>query len=132
RNLLGPISAARYPVIVISVGGLLKLRVAMNNARLNGRRHAPRWLELLEPRIVLSTSTPLSTTSWTPIGPFAQNGSQIPGGGASSGVVMGIAADPSSNTIYVNTGGGGVWKSSNAGASWKIGRASCRERVERW
>ena len=51
-----------------------------------------------------------------------------------------IAIDPSSeNTIWVGTGepwtrnsvsiGNGIYKSTDGGDTWKIGRASCRERV---
>ena len=57
--------------------------------------------------------TPLSTT-WTSVGP-AQIASQRYG--LVTGRVTSIAvdpADPTGNTVYVGTTGGGVWKSTNA------------------
>ena len=49
---------------------------------------------------------------WRLIGPFR------------AGRVSAGAVDPSdANTYYFGTPGGGVWKSTNAGQTWKIGRA---------
>src|SRR5581483_8997071 len=93
-------------------------------------RRVPRYsspaIEHLEARVVLS----LSTATWTDIGPGSStltsgqveapiaNG-QIPGGGAVSGRVTGIAADPTNaSIIYLATAGGGVWKTTDGGSNW--------------
>lgn len=57
----------------------------------------------------------LNATTWTPIGPAALES----GNGLESGRITGIAVDPSdSNTIYIASAGGGVWKTTNDGGSW--------------
>jgi photosystem II stability/assembly factor-like uncharacterized protein len=79
-------------------------------------------LECLEDRTLLSTSIPLNSVSWTPIGPAGVSGTSGFGGGnggPASGRINGIAADPANpNTIYVAATGGGVWKTTNGGTSW--------------
>jgi len=79
-------------------------------------------LEFLEDRTVMSTSFPLNSATWTPIGPASIGGTSSFGGGnggPSSGRDSGIAADPTDpNTIYVAATGGGVWKTTNGGGSW--------------
>src|SRR5205085_2470408 len=53
--------------------------------------------------------------NWTPIGaaPLIDNGSV-----ANSGRIATVAADPgNANVVYVGTAGGGVWKTTNAGAT---------------
>src|SRR5688572_14550720 len=61
----------------------------------------------------LLTSTPALAAvfvPWTPVGP-----------GNVGGRVTGVAADPSDaggNTIYVSSANGGVWKTTDGGASW--------------
>jgi len=86
-----------------------------------GRRPA---LEFLEDRTLLSNTIPLSSTSWTSIGPngitnTAPFGGQQGTGGPASGRITGIAADPTdANTVYVATAGGGVWRTSNGGITW--------------
>jgi hypothetical protein len=70
-------------------------------------------LESLERRTFLSTSIPLSTSTWTAMGPGALGTAPV------SGRASGIAAHPTDpNIIYLATAGGGVWKTANAGASW--------------
>ncbi len=83
-------------------------------------RQAPRrqrlFLEVLEGRVVPS----LSSTSWTPLGPAPLANGQIPGAGAVSGRITGIATDPQdANTIFIASAGGGVWKTANGGQSWQ-------------
>jgi hypothetical protein len=59
----------------------------------------------------------LSTTTWTAIGPAPQNSSSV--NNVVSGRITGVATDSSNaNVIYVATAGGGVWKTSNGGATW--------------
>jgi hypothetical protein len=81
-----------------------------------GRRAQPSrrpLLEALEERTLLSTSIPLSSQQWTPIGP-----ADISNVGA-SGRITGVAADPvDPNTIYITGAGGGVWKTIDAGKHW--------------
>jgi cysteine-rich repeat protein len=65
-------------------------------------------------------SPPLSTSAWTPIGPapLSVTGSSDPNHNV-SGRITGIAADPgNANVIYVAPAGGGVWKTSDGGATW--------------
>jgi uncharacterized repeat protein (TIGR01451 family) len=58
-------------------------------------------------------------TSWTPVGPAPVTNGQVPGGGAVSGRITGVAADPiDPNTIFIAAAGGGVWKTTNGGTSW--------------
>jgi hypothetical protein len=57
------------------------------------------------------------STLWQPVGPPQVNTSAW---NLVAGQVISLAADPSDtsgNTLYVGTGGGGVWKSTNAAAS---------------
>ncbi len=66
-----------------------------------------------------STSIPLSVTTWTPLGPAPILNGQTPGGMPCSGRLTGLAGLPgNANTIYVSAAGGGVWKTTNGGASW--------------
>jgi hypothetical protein len=86
------------------------------------RRHLSplaRWLKL-EDRVAPSTSIPLSSSSWTLMGPapiingaiFDNNNFPV------SGRVTAVAADPvNSAIIYIATAGGGVWKTTNANAA---------------
>lgn len=64
---------------------------------------------------------PLSGSSWTPVGPAPiLNGQGIALRTDVSGRLNGVAAHPSDpNTIYVAADGGGVWKTSNGGHSWR-------------
>lgn len=87
-----------------------------------GRRRSV--LEFLEDRTLLSNTIPLSSTSWTSIGPTGITnttpfGGQQGTGGPVSGRITGVAADPKdANTIYVATAGGGVWRTSDGGVNW--------------
>src|SRR5690349_9061407 len=59
----------------------------------------------------------LSSTSWTTIGPAALNTHNAHS--PESGRATGVAAHPTDpNILYLATSGGGVWKTTNAGASW--------------
>jgi hypothetical protein len=61
----------------------------------------------------------LSSTTWTPIGPAPITLGGVPGSQPVSGRIAGIATDPTNaNIIYLAAGGGGVWKTTNGGASW--------------
>jgi len=79
-------------------------------------RQAPRrqrlFLEVLEGRVVPS----LSSTSWTPLGPAPLANGQIPGAGAVSGRITGIATDPQdANTIFIASAGAGCGRPPTAG-----------------
>jgi hypothetical protein len=72
---------------------------------------------------VVGFSSPgaLSSTNWTFIGPAPLSISVVGGNPASnvSGRITGVAADPTdSNTIYISSAGGGVWKTINGGSTW--------------
>jgi hypothetical protein len=59
----------------------------------------------------------LPPSNWTPLGPFTHTNSGSWSSG--QGRVNYICVDPSnSNTIYVGAPAGGIWKSTNTGASW--------------
>ena len=70
------------------------------------------WQRSATPEFAPSLS--LSSTRWTDLGPAplgALNGV--------SGRITGISAHPTqANVIYVTPAGGGVWKTTNGGASW--------------
>jgi hypothetical protein len=71
-------------------------------------------LEGLEGRVLLSTSIPLSNSTWTLIGP-----APIAAAGNPTGRVAGIAADPiTSNKILLATTGGGVWGINVNSPNW--------------
>ncbi len=75
-------------------------------------------LEVLERRVLLSTSIPLNTSSWTAMGPAPLDWGAS-SFGRSSGRMLDIATHPTDpNTWYVATAGGGVWKTTNAGTAW--------------
>jgi hypothetical protein len=75
-------------------------------------------LEDLENRCLLSTSIPLSSSHWTPLGPAPIQAPDHPGDTA-TGRVSAIAADPTNaNVIYVGAASGGVWKTTNGGQTW--------------
>jgi len=60
--------------------------------------------------------------NWTPLGPLAIPNGQTYGGARVlvSGRVTAIAIDPAApHPIYIGTAMGGVWRSDNAGASWR-------------
>ncbi len=72
-------------------------------------------IEHLEDRLALSS------TSWTSIGPAPIVGNTSDGGTV-TGRVTAIAADPNpsdtaGNTVYIGTGGGGVWRGENIHSS---------------
>src|SRR5262249_1625932 len=71
-------------------------------------------LEILEDRTLLSASIPLNGASWTNIGP-----APLFEGDVEAGRITAIASHPTdSNTIYVATASGGVWKTTDAGRDW--------------
>ena len=80
------------------------------------RRHR---LTQFEDRVVPSTSIPLNATTWTPIGPSPISVGQAPGLPSSTGRINGIAVDPTdTNVMYVAADTGGIWSTTNGGATW--------------
>ena len=77
-------------------------------------------IEQLEDRTLLSTSIPLSTARWVPIGPSPLlNSPNVYHGQPASGWLNAVAGHPSDPaTIYVASLGGGIWKTEDGGASW--------------
>ena len=63
----------------------------------------------------------LAQAQWVELGPAPIVNAQLPGPPqAASGRLAGVAASPTDpSTYYVAAAGGGVWKTTNAGASWK-------------
>jgi len=58
----------------------------------------------------------LSGTVWAPMGPSPIN----QGGRQDNGLVSAIAINPNNpNVIYIGTAGGGAWRSSDGGTTWK-------------
>lgn len=75
-------------------------------------------LESCEPRDMPSSSIPLSLTDWTEIGPMPLLRAQTPGNLPATGRASCVAVHPTDpNTIYIGTAGGGVWKTTNGGAT---------------
>ena len=111
-------SLSRSFTVPASIFGVRALKVTMwLNSRQNRTRKQGRtkWrklsLEILECRLALS-NIPLNATTWTNLGP-------APMGSIWNRRVMAIAPDPTdANIIYLGASSGGVWKSTNAGASW--------------
>ncbi|HKS07010.1 MAG TPA: dockerin type I domain-containing protein [Gemmatimonadaceae bacterium] len=83
--------------------------------QLGARRMGPRLASILP--------APGGAGTFTPLGPFGlvqENGFFFSAPQAEGGRVAAIAIDPSRrNTIYVGTANGGVWKSTDAGFSWR-------------
>ncbi len=76
-------------------------------------------LDVLEGRVLLSASTPLDTTIWTPVGPAPILNGQTSGSQPVSGRITGVAGDPSNPLVdYIAAAGGGVWKTVDGGNSW--------------
>jgi photosystem II stability/assembly factor-like uncharacterized protein len=89
-----------------------------NRRRQKSVRYRP-VIEGLEDRSLLSTSIPLDPVNWTALGPAPISNGQTPGQQPVSGRIAAIAADPNdANVIYLATAGGGVWKTTDAGADW--------------
>jgi photosystem II stability/assembly factor-like uncharacterized protein len=63
-----------------------------------------------------TTAATLSTGTWTAVGPAPISWLT---GGAASGRIAELAVDPrNSSVVYAGTGEGGVWKTTDAGATW--------------
>jgi photosystem II stability/assembly factor-like uncharacterized protein len=76
-------------------------------------------LETFESRDVPSSTLPLNGTTWTAIGPSPISNGQSPGGPTSTGRLNGIAVDPSDpNVMYVAADTGGIWRTTDGGATW--------------
>jgi hypothetical protein len=68
-------------------------------------------LEGLEDRTLLAT--------WAALGPAPLANGQTSGNLPVSGRITGVAADPAdANTLFIATAGGGVWKTTDGGATW--------------
>jgi photosystem II stability/assembly factor-like uncharacterized protein len=79
------------------------------------RRRSGFLLEPLETRTLLSSSIPLNSVGWTPLGPAPT----ISGNQQNSGHIPAIAADPTDpSIIYIGGNTGGVWKTSDGGGTW--------------
>jgi hypothetical protein len=61
----------------------------------------------------------LSSTAWTPIGPATIAATGYAGGQPFSGKIDALAADPTNpKVIYIGSGTGGVWKTTDGGTTW--------------
>jgi photosystem II stability/assembly factor-like uncharacterized protein len=68
-----------------------------------------------------ASSIALSADTWTPIGPAPTVNGLTDYLDAASGRVVGLAADPSdANIAFLAAAGGGIWKTTDAGASWMV------------
>ncbi len=94
-----------------------------------------RWEKFMEPRVYPSgkfnslalwdeyhkfaseekkTTHEKSINNWTPLGPLA-----IPGNGGGMGRINVVEVDPfNSNTLWIGSPNGGLWKTTNGGTSW--------------
>lgn len=107
-----PSSAATAPPLVKSAHHDL---VQTNDARGSLALAPTRGTLQAQPRGSTTSST-TSSVNWSPLGPGGGNGTA---GVINSGRVTGLAISPgASPTIYLASAGGGVWSSTNAGASW--------------
>ena len=91
----------------------------------------PLRFETLEDRSLPSFSFPLNGGDWREFGPRnvapqpshtgePGQGTSSPGGLASSGRISDVVADPNNiNVFYVTTAGGGVWKTTDYGETWR-------------
>src|SRR5262249_30542955 len=98
-----------------------RIMLRRNRTSEDGRRtrRPPLTLELLESRTLLSDSIPLSLDTWTSIGPAPLVNGTTTYREATSGRIAALAAHPTDpNVLYVAAAGGGVWKTTDAGASW--------------
>jgi hypothetical protein len=59
------------------------------------------------------------SNNWIPIGPSVVRRGQASGNPPISGRTVGIAIASGGNRVYVATADGGVWRSDDAGASWR-------------
>jgi hypothetical protein len=114
------------PVRVNPYVNLLKRHVSrwFSFRKKDRRRSLPtlaRHVEQLEGRTLLSANVPLDPTglNWVPVGPAPLLQDVVaPGNEPLVGRVTGIAPHPSnSNTMYIATAGGGVWRTDNATAT---------------
>ena len=65
--------------------------------------------------IPATSGPPLSTATWTAVGPT----SLLAGNGLVSGRITGVAVDPTNyDNIYIAAADGGIWQTTNGGTSW--------------
>ncbi|NAS14406.1 thrombospondin type 3 repeat-containing protein [Poritiphilus flavus] len=75
------------------------------------------WDAWAKARSNVSKTNP--TSNWTPLGPFESGTLSI--GQPGNGRINAVAVDPSNaNTWYAGAPAGGIWKSTDAGATWTI------------
>lgn len=75
-------------------------------------------MEQSQARLLGANASPVAQpgTAWSALGPGSVLGSE----GSASGRVTAIAIDPRNpDTVYIGASGGGVWKSTDAGATWR-------------
>jgi len=133
-SLLSPASFRRFLVALAATASLLYGMVP--SAAQRSQKPRPRYPVLpitpahppkagspmLAPRNGPSPSSLLNSSSWTPIGPAALNNNGFNSTSADlvSGRVSGIAVDPTDpKTIYEAASGGGVWKTTDGGTTWR-------------
>src|SRR3954447_6711778 len=86
-----------------------------------GRLDNRRWRHAVQDVDALDYAGP---GVWKPVGPaplLVASSMNVMGAGPNSGEVVDIALDPrggSDRTIYIATGSGGLWKSTDDGVSW--------------
>ncbi len=80
------------------------------------RSNAIRQMEQQE----LARAPESNGTTWTEIGPFPiPNGQTQAGSSSVTGRTTAVVVDPTdSNTVYIGTAQGGVWRSTNGGTTW--------------
>src|SRR5262245_20958588 len=77
-------------------------------------------MRMLDPKRRPSDTVP-GASNWVPLGPAGLPGGQALGGGRVlvTGRITGIAIHPTTpNTMYVSGARGGVWKTTDGGATW--------------
>jgi photosystem II stability/assembly factor-like uncharacterized protein len=111
--------------LVISVGlslslaGVLGAQQSDSPAIFVAHPWDPNSNAVLTPALISGDDPSPVNNIWTAIGPAPITNGQRPGGGPVSGRIAGIAAHPTDvNTIYIAAAGGGVWKTSDGGATW--------------
>ncbi len=123
---MNTIESMRVRAVAIAAGTVLGLSAAQGQVGRDAPKSPPDMVPLegyIPARIVTaparSTSIPLSVTTWTCLGPAPILGGQTAGGMPVSGRVAAVAGHPTNaNILYAAAAGGGVWKTTDGGASW--------------
>ena len=116
--MLGNRRTATIAFVCLALGSILGCVMAQTPP--NPPFHVTPWDPTMVPppgsvtNNVGTVPPPLTTTSWTAIGPAALNAGQTV-----SGRIAGVAADPlNANILYIAAAGGGVWKTTDSGTTW--------------